>query len=261
MSDAKMPDQKKLEVTRHRSPNYPAINLEKAVARAEDLYKAFKRNAVPAAVAQEKWGYKAGSGLGRQTVAALKAFGVIDTQGSGDDQHIKISEEAFDAIILNGPRKQQILRAMALKPPVHAKIWAKYEADGLPEDTSAVRYFLIKDLDFNEASVDAFVEQFKATLAYAKINAGDSLTIEVPDINESNQEGKTVIERERQASGPAGAVVITTTATEIPLFLDEGKYVKIPYPLTEDDFSLLLDQLNSLKKRLVKSPVPQPPQS
>jgi hypothetical protein len=41
---------------------------------------------------------------------------------------------------------------------------------------------------------------------------------------------------------------------EVPVFLGENRYARVPVPLSEEDYQLLLDQLNLLKKKLVLTP-------
>ena len=40
---------------------------------------------------------------------------------------------------------------------------------------------------------------------------------------------------------------------ELPVPLDNGLVVRVPYPMSEEDFSLLLDTLQLWKKRLVRA--------
>src|SRR5688572_19657974 len=90
--------------SKHRSPNYPAIGLEKAIERADEVKKAAGRNAMPVTVAHSTWGYK--KGAGDQIVAALRAFGFVDVTGEGDKRQMKLTESAW-RIIGNAPDRDE----------------------------------------------------------------------------------------------------------------------------------------------------------
>ena len=101
-----------LKRTKHRSPNYPAISLEKAVARAKSLYDQAKAHAVPVAAVHELWGFKALSGAGNQNVAALKAYGLIEVEGEGDKRLVRISDTGR-RILLGANDRDNLLKQAA----------------------------------------------------------------------------------------------------------------------------------------------------
>src|SRR5689334_2255157 len=84
---------------KHRSPAYPFIPLQKAVERAATLYERNKRHSTPLAVAAGLWGYKEKSSGGLQTVSALKQFGLLLDEGSGDKRHVRLTELAFRILL------------------------------------------------------------------------------------------------------------------------------------------------------------------
>src|SRR5258705_12421046 len=94
---------------RHRSPNYPAIDLGKAVERVGELYKSAKTHFVPVSVAHERWEYKALGSVGDQAVAALKSFGLVDIEGAGDKRQLRVSEAAR-RILLGSPDRESLLK-------------------------------------------------------------------------------------------------------------------------------------------------------
>jgi hypothetical protein len=63
-----------------RSPSFPFISLPDAIRRARQLYEAEGRKqvSVSAEVAVSHWGYRSTSSGGRQTIAALKAFELME---------------------------------------------------------------------------------------------------------------------------------------------------------------------------------------
>src|SRR5687767_5816809 len=76
-----------------RSPNFPALSLRKSVEKTESLYKAAKKFSLDAETALKHLGHNSiVSSNALQTVGALKAFGLIDTEGAGKDRKIGVSE-------------------------------------------------------------------------------------------------------------------------------------------------------------------------
>ena len=61
-----------------RSPSFPFISLPGAVHRARELYTAERRNLVSVDVAVAHWGYSPKSSGGKQTIAALRAYGLLE---------------------------------------------------------------------------------------------------------------------------------------------------------------------------------------
>ena len=157
---------------RHRSPNFPSISLEEAVKRTERLYRAAKQHPVPLGVAHEKWGYEAGGSYGNQTVAALKAYGLVDVRGTGDAREVSVSEEAR-RIILESDDRGQILKKCALAPAINSDVWDFYGAE-LPDDDAVLRNHLIWQKRFNENSVDKYISELRETIAFAGLDGGPS---------------------------------------------------------------------------------------
>jgi len=72
-----------MDSKRVRSPSFPFISLPEAVHRARELYDAERRNLVHPDVAVAHWGYARSSSGGKQTIAALRAYGLVeDVRGS-----------------------------------------------------------------------------------------------------------------------------------------------------------------------------------
>ncbi|MCX5645072.1 MAG: hypothetical protein NTZ17_10380 [Phycisphaerae bacterium] len=156
---------------RDRSPNYPALDLVKAVERAKEVYDAYKQVQVPITAIHTKWGYKSMSGLVIQTVAALKAYGLIEVSGDKDKRAIRLTDAAVK-IIRNHPDRQGLLQAAALSPAVYAEVWDKYKTDGIPPDDILSNY-LEWEKKFNPKAIAGFITDFRATIDFAKLSQGD----------------------------------------------------------------------------------------
>ena len=148
-----------------RSPSFPFLGLREALDRARTFYEAEQRNAARPETAAAHWGYSAKSSGGKQTIAALRAFGLVD-----GDALVKLSGRALRILLDEREGSEERLRLVqqaALMPPVHARLWERYGAE-LPS-SQTLRLSLILDEGFNENSVDDFLTEYRETLEYARL--------------------------------------------------------------------------------------------
>ncbi len=150
-------------MSRVRSPSFPFISLPEALHRARELYDAERRNLVQPDLAVSHWGYSPKSSGGKQTLAALRAYGFLeDVKGelrlTDRAQHILIREPGTAG-------RNDLLRQAALSPPVFDRLWERYGAD-LPSDKSLKSYLLL-EMKFNEGSVEELLRSYRETLACA----------------------------------------------------------------------------------------------
>ena len=151
-----------------RSPSFPFVGLREALDRARTFYEAEQRNAARPETAAAHWGYSAKSSGGKQTIAALRAFGLLD-----GDSLVKLSGRALRILLDEREGSEERLRLVqqaALMPPVHARLWERYGADFPSAQT--LRLSLILDEGFNENSVDDFLTEYRETLEYARLLTG-----------------------------------------------------------------------------------------
>ena len=152
-----------------RSPSFPFISLREAVDRARAFYEAEQRNAARPETAAAHWGYSPKSSGGKQTIAALRAFGLLE-----GDTLIKLSGRALRILLDEreaSEERERLLKQAALLPPLHSRLWERYGAD-LPS-AQTLRLSLILDEGFNENSVDDFLTEYKETLEFAKLRMAE----------------------------------------------------------------------------------------
>ena len=157
-----------MDTKRVRSPSFPFISLPEAVHRARELYDAERRNLVHPDVAVAHWGYARSSSGGKQTIAALRAYGLLeDVRGelrlADRAQHILVREPG-------STERKDLLRQAALAPPLFSKLWERYGAD-LPSDRN-LRSWLVLELKFNENAVEDLLRSYRETLTYAGLLQG-----------------------------------------------------------------------------------------
>jgi hypothetical protein len=150
-----------------RSPSFPFVSLPDALERARAFYDKEHRHETEPEVAARHWGYSPRSSGGNQTLAALRAFGLLEMVGEGK---VRLTERALRILLderEESPERGQLLRQAALSPALHSRIWERYKGV-LPSDAT-LRLYLVADEGFNERSVDEFIAELKETLEHAGI--------------------------------------------------------------------------------------------
>jgi hypothetical protein len=173
---------------RPRSPSYPGIGLEEALERARTLYQHQRNHAANVDVVLQHWGYKPKSGAGGVVLAALKKFGLLVDEGSGDARSARLTDLALDILLDaredSGARDEAIRRA-ALSPSIHRELLE--ENDGiLPPSDAGLLFHLTRERGFTDAAARELIRELRGTLAFAKLPSGDAVSRQ-----ESNKSGES----------------------------------------------------------------------
>jgi hypothetical protein len=247
---------------RMRSPNYPGVSLRAAVERARVFYTADKRSWSHVDTALHHWGFQPKSGGGLVVLAALKSFGLLETEGIGNVRRVRLTEFGLRILLLDAPEhaaeRQRLFQEAALKPKIHAELW-KYYKGVLPSDPT-LRYELMTSRGFTENAVKEFIPQYKDTIAFANLTAGDKLTgndgdnSPPPDPFAVPPVSQTHVTSTPASSTPAGQDVgkPSTRVVNLPLSGDTWAALQVPVPMTEDDWEQMLAVLNAMKRGIVK---------
>lgn len=238
---------------RHRSPNYPSIDLRAAVDKLPGLFEAMKRHPVGVEVAVKAMGYSYSSSTGKLALAAFRAFGLLDNVQTGSNATVKLSIAALD-IAADYPRESAswwaAVKKSALAPNIHSQLWEKYGSN-LPADDE-VRRYLVRELKFSDKAVGAFIEEYKATIDFAKLTDSDIIGEDdgdqtAPDLVFANP-----------FAGFKPKTQSETKMRELPITLPSLNIavLKVPTPMTEIDFTTLVSSLNAWKDALVQKPKP-----
>ena len=242
--------------SKHRSPNFPSLDLAKALERTKQLYDIATKFQIPESEAHRHWGYKPMTGDGFQIVGALRAYGLISTTGEGLNRKIGVSDLA-KRIILDDPKRQELILGAALTPRIFSEVWSHFERS-LPPDPVLKSYLNI-ELGFNPKSVDSFISNFKSTISFANLESASILSGEnlVPPLGE---EPKDVIP---PPPIPKGKPISRTQKMEelsnrqelqemrVPLSGGEA-VLYTPSQMDVDDFEILGEYLESFKKVLLR---------
>ena len=151
-----------------RSPSYPSLTVQDAIKQARALQASEGDYAAPLTSALRAWGYSHKSSAGRQTLATMKYYGLIDIAGDGDARKIKVSDIARRIILderEDETEKRQLIRKVALTPSAHKALFEEYPT-GLASD-GTVNYFLVHEQGFNPDAANELIAEFKETSSYS----------------------------------------------------------------------------------------------
>lgn len=203
-----------------RSPAFPFIALNKAIERAETFRIAEggrPKHFAPVAAVCKAWGLGPQTGPAIQTVAALGHFGLFEFEGSGDTRSARLTELAFNILLDKQPvsaEREEFIRQAALKPRIHKELWDKWAA-ALGSDYTLQTY-LVRDRGFSENGARDLIAEYKATLAFAKLDQSGYIPPGSTSNFEEEDEGET-------PSGEAGGRNFKPPPPPVPPVAPKGQ--------------------------------------
>lgn len=234
-----------------RSPNYPYVDLQRAVELAGKFYEKYKTHSTPEKLAAECWGYSAKSSGTQRVVGALVDYGLVTVKQNAAPlgRELAITENARK-VILKAEGYEAILANMAISPPIYGDLWQKYGAEIPPE--SLIQQYLIFTKKFNDDSAKHVSGSFKRTVAYAnpsKMNKFEDMAEEEEGENESaasssgnfakiDDSGSTQTEKGKGAP-PSKPNMVDTQEMKFPLSKGREAILYVPKGMTGKDFELL----------------------
>lgn len=231
--------------TMKRSPAYPAINLQTAIARAKEFYDQEKDSWTNISVAVGHWGYKDKSSPGHRIISSLKQYGLMEEQEdrTGEDRLVRLTQRAKEIILDDRPDSEERLeniRNAALRPTIFKTLWEKYKD---ASDSNLAYYLKVKE-DFNPKVVDDLIKVWRQNFTYARSGAIDILFSDEETEEETNQFlfAPEVSKGKRKMTPPPVGY------HDYTLSLGKGKDVTLraPIDLTEDDVQFMNQWLNRL---------------
>lgn len=248
---------------KHRSPSYPAIDLQTAIGRAREVQKIAGTHPAPMATAIKAWGYGAKSSNGLLTVAALKKYGLTTDSGRGDTRKIQLTRLGQEILFFGeetGEWLERVRRA-AQTPKIYRELWKDYGPE-LPDD-SVMLHNLIFERTFSETAARDVLRQFRATVAYARLtDAGAMLDTDESD-NGSDDEGDEgpVLTPPANLKEPAATTSEDPGAREamrspktvqVTYSTDEWALLQAVFPMSNDDWDAMIEVLQAMKRGLVR---------
>ena len=152
-------------VSRRRSPNYPAIDLGKAIDRIKQLYGSVEQGEFSQLDAAQAWGYKGVNGLSRGSLAALRQYGLVE-QPKGNLGKLTPRGLTIALRDVASPDFQSAIRNAAVEPPLFEELFTNGKANAARD---ALRQFLVVNKGFTDDGATRLIEVLSATKALAHI--------------------------------------------------------------------------------------------
>ena len=265
MSEAEQDNKTSKRAAVHRSPSYPAINLKAAIDRAQTFYMYEKRAEASVSVAAQHWGYSVASSGGKQVLAALIAYGLMEDRGSADKRHVRLTDLAFQILLDERPdsaERDDALRRAAFLPKIHAELFTHWP-DELPSNQN-LRHYLLVAKKFNDNAVDDFIKELRITADFAKVytqrgGSTNSATTPLTDLPPDNAQELGGGNKPLAAMAPVQAPplsVVSPTGTNGQLrqdtfSLDEGQVIlQWPANLSEHSYEDMKDWIELQMRKI-----------
>jgi hypothetical protein len=207
-----------------RGPSYPFIDLEEAIAATQKIYAYTKRSWAPSdAVVEHALKYSLKSSGGIKTVAALKAYGLIEEGENEKSRAIKITDRAYRILVddQSSPERIQAIKDAALSPKWYQYCWQKW-GDTRPP---AMRSVLLINHGFIPTTVDSFLKDYEKTLKFAGISAGDGIPEGIRQ--DGSKSESHIFNIGDYVQWESQGVLWMPEAKRISAFLDDGKFATV----------------------------------
>jgi hypothetical protein len=240
---------------RERSPNYPGFPLEDAVRNTQQLYKVASRSAVAPVPAVKAWGYTTVNGQSRVRLAALRAYGLIEVEKSGN---VKLSRRGL-ILSMRSPESPEYtaeIKGAALTPTIFQDL---YETMSGVADEALIHH-LVADRKFSPDGAKRVVEIYRANCEFANLDAvGYTDDIEEEfDVPNASQPAPSAAQPTAPAATPVTANVPGVKQYSWPLSSEvTAEVIFRGDKITRRELRLLGEYLKLAERALQDEPAPR----
>jgi len=193
---------------RLRSPPYPNLPLQRALERAEQLYRQERDHLAPLSSAAKAWGMSPTSSGPVQITGALRQYGLVEDDGSREQRKIRLTSDALRILMDKdhaSPERRDAVRRCFLAPRIFLEMWEQWKAD-LPSDQTVIRYLTLdRKLNnlapYSEETATELLANYKASASFALMNEAPSLA----SFNERGEKPRDSELPEAKVKSPAAA--------------------------------------------------------
>ena len=199
-------------IVRRRSPNYPTINIEKAISMVTNLYEKFQRNQLPAPLAMEAMGYSIRSGKAQSMLASLSYYNLVQVERGGAIEKRKVNISPLGYNIVKNPDENERFKAIqeaAIKPMIYRKLLVKFPQQ-FPQDR-LLAWELETNFGFNPKIIPDFIEIFRQTIDFAKVYELGIMEEESSEFEEKKEvkmEDKTITKFPKPTPPPSSILTV-----------------------------------------------------
>lgn len=235
-----------------RSPSYPAIDLQVAMSKVDLIRQAEGNNYTSIGVALTDMGYGDKSGPGFAALSALKKYGLIDEEGSGQARRIRVSELA-NRILLDTredkTERERLIKKAALSPSIYKNLWQKYGYEA--PSNATLRHYLIFDRKFSDNASDQVIKTYNKTINFAQLSAADEV---VPAGQLEDLESSDTVKATSRNIEPQGTRIESRMPMQIQFPISQTGWVSISISedLSEETWDRMMAVLGAMKTGIVK---------
>lgn len=171
---------------RHRSPNYPAMSLKRAIDKIIVWYKADGLVASPRDAAMAHMGFEKFTGDAGRLLSTLKSYGLVQEA----EGRLKLTQRGIDIVARpdDDPKRLVALKEAALAPAIYRDLFKEYGVN-LPSDAT-LKAELIASKGFNPKAVDEFIKDFRTTLKNGGVSDSQVLESKEKDLEDEGSQFK-----------------------------------------------------------------------
>ena len=232
---------------RHRSPSYPALTLTDSLEKARALFAEEGRNPTPVNVVVSHWGYSPKSSGGAAAVAALKAWGLAEDEGTGSQRTVRLSDRGLTIIQDtrdDATERNRLLYEAAKSPKIMRELFDEYP-DGSVSDGN-LNFFLVQRA-YNPNAVSDIIKAYRDALSY--VWPGSGTGGEASEDDPDDEEDFSDIGQTRHHLPKRGKGMKQDTFS-----LEEGDVSLLwPSNLTQESFNDLKDWLAIMERKIRRS--------
>lgn len=245
-----------------RSPNYPGMSLGKAVDRVALVFEKENRHWASVETVAKHLGYKSpNTGPATITYAALKKFGLLDEEGSGQARRARVSELAYRVLRAPEAERRAAVKEAALLPALHKEMQKRF-ADGLPSEENLV-WQLEQDLGFTANGAIDFVRKYRETVSFAQLDSSDTVVddghedtsepeLDEEDGHDQDRRGDRGGSQRRGREGQGRSMADGVRTFAVPIIGGESVILEGAFPISETAWSQFMAVLNAMKPGLVE---------
>lgn len=239
------------EIQKDRSPKSPALRLEAALEVVKELHGKIGKSSVGPEIAYKALGFKGVNGSALTMVATLTQYGLIRR----DQGNISISPLALQILWpTTEANKLEAIRSAALAPKVFSRIKQHYSECA----ASVLEGYLVQE-KFTPERARIAATIYKDNSSFAKLDEmryiapGERETPLDIKLEAHQQETSLALKNIESVMSDAGG---KPRVEELSVPIADGLTARVPFPMSDEDFELLIDTLQLWKKKLTKQADP-----
>lgn len=241
------------DAKRDRSPTFPFIGVDTALDRARVFYEQYGKNPARVDNVGTVWKLAKGSSGLLRTVSALKAYGLINDEGSGSSRKVTISESAIRALKDQRPgERERAIQQAVHRPKLLAEFIGRWGARR-PPDHECISDLHI-DRGFTEKGAQLFLKVYDEAAKHVS-SVDESEDDDIADTGTSTDGDALVEERPPLQAPPSRQPRATGAGMMQDVFsIPEGSVViQWPTSLSQESLQDVKDWLQIVTRKISRS--------